>query len=83
MIHLFVVFRVPRGGWVPKVGVSSWTEDVRPVSEMEAGVNFRCAGEVLEQVVVHIPGRRPPGTRCFGGGAVTPSTHRWAGGSGC
>ena len=59
-----------------KGGVSSPTEDLRLVSEVEAGVNFRPAGEVRKQVVVHSPGRRPgPGTRWSRGGAVAPPVH--------
>ena len=45
-----VVSNVPQGGRVPKVGVSSPPEDLRPVSEVEVAVRF--------------PGRRPePGSR--------------------
>ena len=39
-----------------KGGVSGPAEDLRPVSEVEAGVNFRPAGGVREQVVGHFPG---------------------------
>ena len=38
--HWYVVGRVPQGGRVPKVG-SSPTEDLRPVPQVKAGVNFR------------------------------------------
>ena len=59
-----------------KGGVSGTVEDLRPVSEVEAGVNFRLAGQVREQVVEQAPERRPgPGSRRSGGGAVTPSVH--------
>ena len=45
-------------------GVSGPAEDLRPVSEVEAGVNFWRAGQVRGQVVEHCPVRRPrPGTR--------------------
>ena len=51
-------------------------EDLRPVSEVEAGVNFRLAGGVRRQVAGSIPRRQPgTGTRCVREGAVTPSLH--------
>ena len=43
----------PRGRKWVKEGVSGPAEDVRPVSEVEAGVNVRPAGNVREQV--HFP----------------------------
>ena len=59
-----------------KGGASSSTEDLRPISEVEAGVHFRSAGQVRGQVVGHSPGRRPgPGTRCSRCVAVTLSIH--------
>ena len=42
-----------------KGGVPSPTEDLRPVPEVETGVNFRLAGRVRVQVVEHCPRRRP------------------------
>ena len=46
------------------------------VSEVEAGVKFRPAGTVREQVVGHFPGRQQgKGARRSVGGAVTPSAH--------
>ena len=58
-----------------KGGVSGLAEDLRPVSEVEAGVNFRPAGGVREQVAGSLPGRPGPGTRWVRGGVVTPSLH--------
>ena len=59
-----------------KGGVSGPAEDLRPVSEVEAGVNFRPAGGVRGQVAGSLPGRQPgTGTRQVRGGAVTPSLH--------
>ena len=59
-----------------KGGVAGPAEDLRPVSEVEAGVNFRPAGQAREQVVVHSSGRRPgAGTGWSRGGAVTPTIH--------
>ena len=59
-----------------KGGVSSPAEDLRPVSEVEAGVNFRPAGGVRGQVAGSIPRRQPgTGTRRVREGAVTPSLH--------
>ena len=47
-----------------KGGVSGLAEDFRPVSEVEAGVNFRPAGGVRGQVAGSLPGRQPgTGTR--------------------
>ena len=57
-------------------GVSGPAEDLRPVSEVEAGVNFRPAGGVRRQVVGSLPGRQPgTGTRTSKGSVVTPSLH--------
>ena len=68
--------RVPREGGVPKVGFCGTAEDLRPVSEVEAGVNFRPAGGVREQVAGSLPRKQPgTGTRLVRGGAVTPSLH--------
>ena len=51
-------------------------EDLRPVSEVEAGVNFRPAGRVRGQVAGSLPGRQPgAGTRPNKGSVVTPSLH--------
>ena len=58
----------PTGTRRVKGGVSGLAEDLRPVSEVEAGVNFRPAGGVRGQVAGSIP-RRQPGTgtrRCQG-----------------
>ena len=47
-----------------------------PVREVEAGVNFRPAGGVREQVAGSLPRRQPgTGTRLVRGGVVTPSLH--------
>ena len=66
----------PTGRRSSKGGVSGPAEDLRPVSEVEAGVNFRPAGGVRGQVVGSLP-RRQPGTstRQVRGGVVTPSLH--------
>ena len=59
-----------------KGGVFCPAEDLRPVSEVEAGVNFRLAGGVRGQVAGSIPRRQPgTGTRQGKGGVVTPSLH--------
>ena len=56
--------------------VSGPAEDLRPVSEVEAGVNFRPAGGVRGQVAGSLPRRQPgTGTRLDKGGVVTPSLH--------
>ena len=69
-------FRVPRAGRRVKGGVSSPAEDLLPVSEVEAGVNFRPAGGVREQVAGSLPGRQPgTGTRQVREVLVTPSLH--------
>ena len=66
----------PTGRKRVKGGVSGPAEDLRPVSEVEAGVNFRSAGNVRGQVAGSLPGRQPgSGTRRIRGGAVTPSLH--------
>ena len=59
-----------------KGGVSEPAEDLRPVSEVEAGVKVRPAGGVRGQVVGHLPSRQPSsGIRRVRGGADTPSLH--------
>ena len=66
----------PTGRRCTKGGVSGPAEDLRPVSEVEAGVNFRTAGGVRGQVAGSLPGRRPgTGTRKVRRRAVTPSLH--------
>ena len=66
----------PTGRRCTKGGVSSPAEDLLPVSEVEAGVNFRPAGGVRGQVAGSIPRRQPgTGTRRVREGAVTPSLH--------
>ena len=66
--------RVPREGGVPKVGFPVGAEDLRPVSEVDAGVNFRPAGVVRVQVAGLLPRRQPgTGTRSNKGSVVTPS----------
>ena len=66
----------PTGTRRVKGGVSGPAEDLRPVSEVEAGVNFRPAGCVRRQVAGSIPRRQPgTGTRRVREGAVTPSLH--------
>ena len=60
-----------------KGGVSGPAEDLRPVSEVEAGVNFGPAGGVRRQVAGSLPRRQPgAGTRQQRVGVVTPSLHR-------
>ena len=66
----------PKGRRCTKGGVSSPAEDLRPVSEVETGVNFRPAGWVRGQVAGSLPGRQPgTGTRQSKGSVVTPSLH--------
>ena len=66
----------PTGTRRVKGGGSGPAEDLRPVSEVEAGVNLRPAGGVRRQVAGSIPRRQPgTGTRCVREGAVTPSLH--------
>ena len=49
---------------------------MRPVSEVEAGVNFRPAGSVRGQVAGSLPRRQPgAGTRRQRVGVATPSLH--------
>ena len=69
-------FQGPRGRKRVKGGVSGPAEDLRPVSEVAAGVNFRPAGGAREQVAGSLP-RRQPGTgpRRVREGVVTPSFH--------
>ena len=66
----------PTGRRSTKGEVSGSSEDMRPVSKVEAGVNFRPTGGVRGQVAGAFP-RRQPGTdsRRVRGGAVTPSLH--------
>ena len=66
----------PTGRRCTKGGVSGQAEDLRPVPEVEAGVNFRPAGRVRGQVAGSLPGRQPgTGTRTNKGSVVTPSLH--------
>ena len=66
----------PTGRRCTKVGVSGPAEDLRPVSEVEAGVNFRPAGGVRGQIAGSLLRRqRGTGTRRVREGAVTPSLH--------
>ena len=59
-----------------KGGVSGPAEDLRPVSEVEAGVNFRPAGGVRGQVAGSLPRKQPgTGTRSSKGSVGTPSLH--------
>ena len=54
MMHViqWPVVAGPTGRRGTKGGVSSSAEDLRPVSEVDAGVNFRPAGQVRELVVL-------------------------------
>ena len=71
-----VIGQGPRGRRCTKGRVSGPAEDLRPVSEVEAGVNFRPAGGVRGQVAGSLPRRQPgTGTRRLGRGVVTPSLH--------
>ena len=66
----------PKGRRCTKGGVSGLAEDLRPVSEVEAGVTFRPASNVRGQVAGSLPGRHPrTGTRSNKGSVVTPSLH--------
>ena len=66
----------PTGARRVKGGVSGPAEDLRPVSEVVAGVNFRPAGGVRGQVAGFLPRRQPgTGTRQVRGGAVTLPLH--------
>ena len=70
----------PTGRRCTKGGVSGPAEDLRPVSEVEAGVNFRLAGRVRGQVAGSLPGRQPgTGTRSSQGKVLShlPSTRRF------
>ena len=59
-----------------KGGVSALAEDLRPVSEVEAGVIIRPAGGVRAQLAGSLPRLQPgTGTRQVRRGAVTPSLH--------
>ena len=70
-------FQGPTGIRCTKGGVSSPAEESLPVSEVEAGVNFRPAGGVRGQVAGSIPRRQPgAGTRQHRVGVDTPSLHR-------
>ena len=66
----------PTGTKRVKGGVSGPAEDLRPVAEVAAGVNFRQAGGVREQVAGSLPRRQPgTGARQVRRGVVTPSLH--------
>ena len=66
----------PTGRTCTKGGVSGPAEDLRPVPEVEAGVNFRPAGRVRAQVAGSFPGRQPgTGIRTNKGSVVPPSLH--------
>ena len=76
LLFVLVCKKGPTGTRRVKGGVSGPAEDLRPVSEVEAGVNFRRAGGVRGQVAGSIPRRQPgTGTRRVREGAVTPSLH--------
>ena len=63
----------PTGRKRVKGGVSGPAEDLRPVSVVEAGVNFRPAGGVQRQVAGSLPRKQPgTGTRQVKGSVVTP-----------
>ena len=66
----------PTGTRRVKGGVSGPAEDLRPVAEVEAGVNFRPAGSVRGQVAGSLP-RKQPGTGTWRQrvGLDTPSLH--------
>ena len=64
----------PRVGKTVKEGGSGPAEDLRLVSEVEPGVNFRLAGSVRRQVAGSLPGGQPGvGTRTVREGADTHS----------
>ena len=66
----------PTGTLCTKGGVSGPAEDLLPVSEVEAGANFRPAGGVRGQVAGSVPRRQPgTGTRSNKGSVVTLSLH--------
>ena len=74
--NLEVASQGPTGRRCTKGGVSGPAEDLRHVSEVEAGVNFRPAGGVRGQVAGSLPRRQPgTGTRRVREGVVTPSLH--------
>ena len=74
--NLEVCSQGPTGRRSSKGWVSGPAEDLRPVSEEKAGVNFRPAGGVRGQVAGSLPGRQPgTGTRANKGSVVTPSLH--------
>ena len=74
--NLEVCSQGPTGRRCTKGGVSGPAEDLHPVPEVEAGVNFRPAGRVRGQVAGSLPGRQPgTGTRTGKGSVVTPSLH--------
>ena len=54
--HLDVCSQGPTGRKRVKGGVSGPAEDLRPVSEVEAGVNFRLVGGARGRLQVHFPG---------------------------
>ena len=57
---------------------NSWAKDLRLISEVEAGVNFRPAGRVRRQVAGSIPRREPvTGARQGKGSVVTPPGLSW------
>ena len=69
-------FQGLRGRKRVKGGVSGSAEDLRPVSEAEAGVNFRPVGGARVQVAGSLARRQPgTGTRTGKGSVVTPSLH--------
>ena len=66
----------PTGRRSTKRGVSGPAEDLRAVSEVEAGVNFRPAGSVRRQVAGSLPSGQPgTGTRRVRERKDTPSLH--------
>ena len=68
--------RGPTGTRRVKEGSSGPAEELRSVTEVEAGVNFRQAGGVRGQVAGSLPRKQPgTGTRRLMVGAVTPSLH--------
>ena len=66
----------PTGRRSSKGGVVGPAEDLRPVPEVEAGVNFRPAGGARGQVAGSLPRKQPgTGTRRQRVGVDTPSLH--------
>ena len=66
----------PTGTKRVKGGFSGPAEDFLPVSQVEAGVNFRPAGGARGQVAGSLPKKQPgTGTRQVKGSVVTPSLH--------